>query len=176
MIACSSPFDPLEVLRTLSAHQVRFVLIGGLAGRIWGSPSVTADLDACYDRRQDNLVRLAAALNELGARLRVSRADDDAELPFILDADTLRRGCNFTFRTRAGAVDVLGLPAGTTGFDMLDANAIEQDLGGVRVKVSSLDDLITMKRAAGRRKDLIEVEVLAAVKEQRERRERRGQR
>jgi hypothetical protein len=76
------------------------------------------------------------------------------------------RGSNFTFRTRAGAVDVLGLPAGVSGYDELAANAVEEDLGGVAVKVSALDDLITMKLAAGRPKDRIEVEVLAAVRDE----------
>ncbi|MBA2438331.1 MAG: hypothetical protein H0V52_08295 [Acidimicrobiia bacterium] len=163
----NAPFDPLEVLRVFAAHEVRFVLIGGLAGRVWGSPTVTADLDACYDRSPDNLQCLADALVDLDARLRVGGPnEEDDDLPFLLDAETLRRGSNFTFRTRAGAVDVLGLPAGVSGYDELAANAVEEDLGGVPVKVSALDDLITMKLAAGRPKDRIEVEVLAAVRDE----------
>ena len=50
---------------------------------------------------------------------------------------TLRRGLNFTFRTRAGAVDLLGLPQGTGGYDELVANAVEENLGGVPVRVAA---------------------------------------
>jgi len=141
------------------------VLIGGMAGRALGSPTITDDLDVCYDRAPDNLERLAAALSELGARLRGA----DEEVSFILNADTLERGLNFTFDTTAGSLDVLGLPAGVSGFQELAANAHRFDLGhGLSVDVADIDDLIRMKRAAGRPKDRIELEVLAAVREERE--------
>jgi len=126
---------------------------------------MTNDTDVCYDRSPDNLERLASALSELGARLR----GVDEEVPFILDAKTLERGQNFTFDTTAGPLDILGLPAGVNGFQELEANAAVFDLGdGLRVDVADIDDLIRMKRAAGRRKDRIELEVLAAVREERE--------
>ncbi len=158
-------FAPRSSLQALQRHDVRFVLIGGMAGRAWGSTSLTDDLDVCYDRAPDNLERLVAALKELGARLR--GVDDD--VPILLDIRTLERGQNFAFDTTAGSLDVLGQPAGTTGFGELMANATELDLGrGLVVPVCDLDDLIRMKRAAGRPKDRIELEVLAAVREERE--------
>jgi hypothetical protein len=158
-------FAPRSALESLQRHGVRFVLIGGMAGRAWGSTTVTDDLDVCYDRTADNLERLAVALKELDARLR--GVEDD--VPFLLDAKTLERGQNFTFDTAAGALDVLALPAGTGGFDELMANATELDLGqDLVVPVCDLDDLIRMKRAAGRPKDRIELEVLVAVREERE--------
>lgn len=159
-------FAPDEVLRTLERHQVRFVVIGGMAGRSWGSPSITRDIDVAYERTDDNLQRLAAALRDLEARLRIA-GDDDVDLPFQLDAETLRRGLNFTFRTRAGDVDVLGQPAGVDGYDELAPNAVPMLIGGVTVLVTHLDDLIRMKVAAGRPKDRIEVEVLAALRDER---------
>ncbi len=161
----TATFAPRHALRELQRHGVRFVLIGGMAGRALGSPTITDDLDVCYDRAPDNLERLAAALSELGARLR----GVDEEVPFILDAKTLERGENFTFVTSVGSLDVLGLPAGTRGFEELAANAVRLDLGeGLSVDVAHIDDLIRMKRAAGRPKDRIELEVLAAVREERE--------
>jgi len=162
------PFDPGEVLATLEQHGVRFVVIGGIAGRTWGSPTVTRDLDVAYDRADDNLERLAAALEDLDARLRIA-GDADPDLPFQLDVETLRRGLNFTFRTRAGDVDVLGQPAGVDGYAELIPNAVAMTIGGVTVPVADLDDLIRMKLAAGRAKDRIEVEILAAVRDERER-------
>jgi len=162
----SASFDPLTALRALVAHDVAFLLVGGLAGRAWGSPTVTNDLDVCYARTDENLERLAAALQGLGARLR--GVDDD--VPFLLDALTIRRGMNVTFTTSAGALDVLGAPAGTDGYDDLAQQARRLRLAdGLDVLVVSLDDLIRMKRAAARRKDLIEVEVLEALREERAR-------
>jgi len=158
------PYDPLGALRTLQEHGVRFIVIGGVAGRLWGSPTMTNDVDICYARDRSNLERLAEALLELDARLR--GVDDD--VAFILDATTISNGQSFTFMTKDGPLDVLGMPSGVDGFDELITNVVEFDLGGGLVlPVCDLDDLIRMKRAAGRTKDRIELEVLAAVREER---------
>lgn len=158
-------YDPLRALRTLQEHGVQFLLIGGVAGRLWGSPSLTNDTDVCYATDPDNLERLARALRGLDAHLR--GVDDD--LPFTLDPRTLASEQVLTFTTSAGALDILAMPAGTMGFDELMANAEYFDLGdGLVIAVCSLDDLIRMKRAAGRPKDRIEIEVLAAVREERD--------
>jgi hypothetical protein len=79
---------------------------------------------------------------------------------------TLRAGDHFTFTTTAGSLDCLGTPAGTQGFADLEASATDEDLGRLVVRVASLDDLIRMKRAAGRPKDLIEVEWLSALRDE----------
>jgi hypothetical protein len=63
-------------------------------------------------------------------------------------------------------VDCVGAPAGVSGFEEIVRDAVELDLDGLTVSVASIDDLIRMKRAAGRPKDLIEVEVLAAVRDE----------
>jgi len=155
-------FDPLRALRTLIDYGVEFVVIGGIAGRLWGSPTVTNDLDICYRCSPMNLERLADALNSIHARLR----GVDDEVPFQLDAAALANGDSFTFVTDAGNLDVLGTPSGTTGYDDLLATANEVDLEELKVKVCDLEDLIRMKRAAARPKDLIEVEVLTAVRDE----------
>jgi hypothetical protein len=157
-----APFDPLRAIRVLQRHGVRFVLIGGLGARLQGSPTVTNDTDLCYDRSPDNLERLAAALRQLGARLRGAPED----VPFDLDAATLAAGDHFTFTSKAGNLDCLGTPAGAAGFDDLAGGATSFDVEGSTVLVASIDDLIRMKRAAGRPKDLIEIEVLAAVRDE----------
>jgi hypothetical protein len=123
---------------------------------------MTDDLDICHSRDPENLKRLAEALVELGAKLR--GAPDD--VPFLPDELTLAAGQNFTFSTTAGALDCLACPSGSQGYEELAANAVELDLDGLVVEVVGLNDLIRMKRAAGRPKDLIEVEILGALRDE----------
>lgn len=139
-------------------------MIGGIAATFQGSTTITRDLDVCYSRKRENLERLAAALRELDVKLRGA----PESVPFRLDAATLRNGLNFTFTTRHGNFDCLGDPGGRLDYDLLLANADVMQVGEINVKVASLDDLIRMKRAAGRIKDRIEVENLSALREVRD--------
>ncbi|MEX2275718.1 MAG: hypothetical protein WEA10_09200 [Actinomycetota bacterium] len=142
---------------------MRFVLIGGYAGSVRGTGILTKDLDVCCARDDENLIKLAAALTELHATLR----GVEESVPLLLDPTTLRNGDSFTFVTDAGALDVLGTPSGTNGFGDLVEAADDMDLGnGVVVKVASVYDLIRMKRASARTKDLLHVEQLAALRDE----------
>ncbi len=160
-----APFDPLRILATLQRHDVRFVIIGAFAGRLLGSPTVTRDVDICYARDAQNHAALAAALQELNARLRGVGED----VPFRLDARTIAAGDSFTFETDAGDLDILGTPSGTSGYEELKRTAETLELDGISARVASIDALLAMKRAAGRRKDLIEAEILEALREEIER-------
>jgi predicted nucleotidyltransferase len=155
-------FDPLAALKVLNQHGVRYVLIGGFAGSLLGSPEITSDLDICYARDKTNLEGLAAALREMNARLR--GVNDD--VPFRLDARTLERGDTFTFVTDLSDFDILGTPSGTSGYDDLIETATTIELAGFAVSVASVDDLMRMKRAAGRAKDLAAMPVLEALKDE----------
>jgi hypothetical protein len=159
-------FDPLRLFRELNDGGVRYVVIGALAGRLLGSPTLTRDLDICHATDPANLRALAAVLGKLNARLRGT--DDD--VPFQLDARSLAAGDAFTFSTAAGDLDILGTPAGTSGYDELLRTAQATDLDGLTVQVAGIDELIRMKRAAGRPKDLIELEVLGALRDELDRR------
>ena len=161
------PFDPLAMLDVLGRYDVRYVMIGGLAGRLWGSPTVTNDLDVCYAQERTNLRRLADALRELNARLRGVAED----VPFLLDDRTLAAGDHFTFVTDAGNLDCLGTPAGTKGYDDLSRTAEPMQIGDRTVQVAAIENLIRMKLAAGRPKDRVEAEILGAVREELEREE-----
>lgn len=154
--------DFFGILDALARHDVSFVLIGGLAARLHGSPTVTVDVDICPARDEDNLQHLADCLKSIDARLR--GVEDD--VPFVLDAKSLTAGQNFTFNTSLGALDILGEPAGTRGYEDLAANAIEMDIDGLTLKAASLDDLMRMKEAAGRPKDRIELEILGALRDE----------
>ena len=159
----TAEFRPLDALEVLIKHRVRFVVIGGFGAQLLGAPLITQDLDICYARDDENLEHLSRALTELNARLRGAPAG----LPFSPDAKTLKAGDSFTFATDAGALDILGSPAGARGgFDELLPNAEDVDLDAYRVKVTSIDDLIRMKRHAGRPKDLRVLEELGALRDE----------
>lgn len=139
-----------ELLKALGEARVRFVIIGGMAAVAQGSSRVTADLDLCYDRDPDNLERIAAALAPFRPRLR----GEPEELPFTLDARTLRSGTNFSLSTSAGDVDLLGEVTGLGTFEEVFAYAEELDLFGHGLRVLRLEGLIRAKQAACRPKDL----------------------
>jgi hypothetical protein len=155
-------FDPLMALGTLRDHGVRFVLIGGYAGSLRGSPVITGDVDICYARDDANLERLARALRALAARLRGAPED----VPLQLDARAIKAVDHFTFATSAGPLDCLGTPAGTSGFADLDRHATDEVVDGLTLRVAALDDLIRMKRAAGRPKDRVALEWLSALRDE----------
>ncbi|MDO8793721.1 MAG: hypothetical protein Q7J25_03780 [Vicinamibacterales bacterium] len=69
-------FDPKALLTTLADHDVRYVLIGGLAATFHGSPVRTSDADICPARDAGNLARLSRALVDLDAK--VFRPDPQA--------------------------------------------------------------------------------------------------
>jgi hypothetical protein len=153
----------LDALEALVARRVRFVIIGGVAANAWGAPIITYDTDVCYARDPENLERMVLALNDLRARLRAAPED----VPFILDAKTLKMGGNFTFVTDAGSLDILAFPSGAPGgYEELAPAAETMNFSGYSAKVAALDDLIRMKRHAGRPKDLRAVEELGALREE----------
>ena len=160
----TTPYEPDEMLRVLVEAGVRFIVIGGVAAGLRGSALLTNDLDVCYAREREDLERLADALRSIGARLRGPDVPDD--ISFVLDARTLAVGDTFTFRTNLGDLDILATPSGTMGFPDLDQGAtVFRIAEGLEVRVCSLDDLIRMKRAAKRTKDLVQLEDLAALRE-----------
>lgn len=151
-----------QILRTLEEHDLRYVLIGGLAANFWGSDQVTMDVDICYARDHENLTVLVKALQALDAHLR----GWPKGVPEFIDERAFRLGDTMTFETKFGAFDCLGTPSGTDGYPDLIANAKEMIVeDGVTVTVASIDDIIRMKRTAGRAKDLTGVESLKLLKE-----------
>jgi len=144
------------LLRRLTEGGVDFVVIGGVAVILQASPRFTKDLDICYATGQENLDRLGAVLVELGAKLR--QADED--LPFVPDGRTLRRTQILTLTTPDGGIDLLVDPDGSPGYPALRRRASKIDVDGMTVLVASIEDLLAMKRAAGRPQDLVDLESL----------------
>ena len=143
--------DLAGLLRVLDRHQVAYVMIGGLAAVTHGSPFPTQDLDITPASRPENLVRLSAALTELGAKIRAEDSPDG--LPFAHDADSLGAVHTWNLTTTYGDLDISFVPAGTEGFDDLNVSAEPIEFDGVLVRVASLADVIRSKQAANRPKD-----------------------
>jgi hypothetical protein len=149
-----------RLLRRLVEADVDFVVVGGVAVIVQASPRFTKDLDICYAIEQANLDRLGAALTELGARLRGVEED----VPFVPDGLTLRHTQMLTLTTLDGDIDLLVDPNGSPGYAALRRNASRIDLDGIAVLVASIDDMIAMKRAAGRPQDLLDLESLEVAR------------
>lgn len=155
-------FDLRRLIDVLQDHEVSFVVIGGVALVAHGLPLATFDLDICYAVDHLNLKRLAIALRSVDARLRGAPAG----IPFILDERTLAAGDHFTFETDAGDLDVMATPAGSAGFEELAVNATTADFEKRTLLIASVDDLIRMKRSAGRDKDRIALSHLERLREE----------
>jgi hypothetical protein len=153
--------DFAALLSALVDSGVEFIVIGGVAATAHGSAHVTVDLDIVYRRSEENIERLAAALSPLAPYLRGAPAG----LPFRFDADTIRRGLNFTLTTRVGDLDVLGEATGGGTYDALLPRTVVLTIFDLPCRFVDLEALIHLKRAAGRPKDLeriAELEALAA--------------
>jgi hypothetical protein len=158
------PIDPVGILEALVRHEVQFVLIGGVAANVHGYPLPTQDVDITPAPDRANYDRLAAALREINARIRVEREPDG--VPFLVDGATLAGNVTWTLRTDRGNLDIVTEPAGTSGYRDIRRDAVDVELGdGLTIQVASLADIIRSKEAAGRPKDLAALPALRATLE-----------
>jgi hypothetical protein len=157
-----APFDPERLFKALSCHRVKFVLIGALAARLHGFPRLTADADITPADDKRNLERLAAALEDLDAKVYTESVPEG--LAFDRSAAALGRARTWNLVTTAGRLDLAFLPAGTAGYDDLAKGAEKFEAFGVHFLAASLDDIIRSKEATGRARDEDDVVILKALK------------
>ena len=158
-------FEPELVFRALNAHGVHYVVIGGYAAVLHGSPTVTADADICAGRDRDNLRRLAEALRETHAKIRT--ASEPEGLPVTLDEHFLAQMTMVNLVTDGGAFDLSFTPSAfPEGYDTLVEHAVRFDIDGLVVPVASLDDIIESKRTADRAKDRAVLPILEALRDE----------
>ena len=151
-------FDGPAIIETLVRHGVRFVMIGGFAASVQGSPVLTNDVDVVPAGDLDNWARLSTALKELDAKVRAVELDEP--LPFDHDADSLAASRIWNLTTKYGDLDITQMPSGTQGYNDLKRDAIEVELRGIRICIASLADIVRSKEAAGRDKDRLALPVL----------------
>lgn len=145
--------DLAPIIDALNRHDVRYVVIGGIASLVHQADVPrTLDVDVTPSRDDGNLKQLAAALRDLGAQLRAPGLDTGFPIP--LDEALLRRMTTLTLVTTYGPLDLSFVPDGTTGYDDLAKSAITVSALGVQFPVAALADIIRSKEAAGRAKDL----------------------
>ena len=153
----------LEIAEHLNRYNVEFIVIGGQAAVIHGSPLATFDVDICYRRTEENLTALAAALRALNPSLSGAPSD----LPFRIDAQSLALGANFTLNTNQGPLDLLGWVEPIGDFEALLPGADEIEIEGLRFMIIGLHDLIAVKRHLGRPKDRAMLAQLESLRDMR---------
>lgn len=153
------PLDAAHILQVLAGDDVGFTIIGGLAVQAHGHTRTTQDIDLVPDPEPGNLVRLAHALAKLGARhAGGEQRCDDEDLRQLFDSASV-----VSLDTHAGGVDVHMRPPGAAPYAQLRSRALVVEVAGVRVWIVGRDDLIAMKRAAGRSVDRGDVIALTAA-------------
>jgi hypothetical protein len=162
-----APLDIGQLIEVLARHEVDYVVIGGVATQVHGHRRTTMDLDLTPDPDPKNLIRLGAALAELEARP-AEPGFEGADIP-TADPERLAIAAIVPpLSTRHGQVHVLKEPKGGRAFDQLRKAALVVDLDGTEVAIVSLDDLIRMKRAAGRPSDLDDIAALTEAERKRQ--------
>lgn len=146
-----------DLISTLTKHQVEFVIVGGMAAILRGTPVNTFDLDVVYERSSENIERLLLVLDELEAIVR----DDPRHLR--LNKSHLESPGHKLMETNQGPLDLLGTIEENTGFDELVTDSDWLDIGVTRARVVKLERLIQIKQRLGRAKDQAMLPLLLAT-------------
>lgn len=137
-----------EILRVLTRNEVAFIVVGGVAAILQGSPLTTEDIDIVYLSSDENNPRLAKALEELEAYY-----FDPAGRHIEPNVSRLASMRMHLLKTSCGRVDVLR----TVGKDLAYRDLVERsrvfDVAEFRVRVLDLETIIETKEHANRPKD-----------------------
>jgi hypothetical protein len=138
-------FDPVEICEVLSEEGVEFVVLGGFAAIIHGSPLPTEDIDVIPSRSNANLERLARALQRMDAKIRTSDepVETKIEAAFIGSMPNM-----LNLVTRFGDMDLVFTPAGALkNYEQWFERSQQAQLReGLKVAIASLDDITDTKR------------------------------
>lgn len=164
----SATLRPRPLLEALVRRRVRFIILGGVAERLLGSPRITDDFDICPATSRANLERLADVLNEVGARWLPPGLESEGFDPVEpWNAASFKGHTSLALTTPYGRFDIWLRPERTTGYDELIRNAVDVEVAGMKTKVVHLDDSIRIKRAIGDPRYLSHLSLLHALQRQR---------
>jgi predicted nucleotidyltransferase len=149
-----------QLLARLVQANVRFVVIGGLALGSWGVVRGTKDCDIVPDPAPENLETLSRLAVELGGHVQLGESLLGSERSI---AALLRSGERALIATRLGDLDVVQDLDGVLPYAELRASAIDVEMAGVTIAICALEHLRAMKRAAGRPRDLVDLDDLDAA-------------
>ena len=155
----------LEILNELHDRHVEFVIVGGVAAALHGGSRATFDLDVVPSLAPDSWRAAVDLLWSRGARPRIPEPRER-----IRDVDQVRRWRRekgmlaLNFRTEDGATEVDLLVGESEAFEELRRRAAEVTVERRTFLVASLDDLIAMKRRAGRPQDLLDIAELERLR------------
>jgi len=153
-------FDARALFAALSCHDVEYLTIGGIAIQAHGGQRLTQDLDVAIAASAENFARVAAALSDLDARILGPDGQRSRSVP---TARLLAASDQWHLITLHGALDLITLPAHLGSFAEMRARAHEVALGDLSVPIAHRDDLLEMKRAAGRPQDLSDIRLLESL-------------
>jgi predicted nucleotidyltransferase len=142
--------DEEKLLRLLKEHKVKFVIIGATAFPVHGYSRATLDLDIFIEAERSNAERCLAALKKFGYDI------SDISVEDLLKNKVLIR--QYTVEA-----DIHPFVTGVS-FERIWKNKLRRKFGKTFVNFASLDDLIKMKKAAGRAKDLEDLNFLRAIR------------
>jgi hypothetical protein len=148
-----------ELLRRLTRAEVEFVVVGGLALNAWGVVRGTKDVDVVIATDPDNIKRVAAVAVEAGGR--VHQGEALLGTTFSIAA-ALASGEQVAIETDLGRLDVVQGLDGVPSFEELRSRATAAEILGSELWICSREDLRAMKQAAGRTRDLADIEDLDA--------------
>lgn len=148
-----------ELLRRLTEAEIEFVVVGGLALNAWGVVRGTKDVDVVVAPEAENFKRVAEVAVAAGGH--VQQGEALLGTPFSIAA-ALAGGKQVAIETDLGRLDVVQGLDGIPTFEELRPRAAEAEVLGTKVWICSREDLRAMKQAAGRTRDLADLEDLDA--------------
>lgn len=155
-----------SLLGALSAAQVRYVLVGGMAVQLHGYFRMTFDVDLVLAMDDENLTRFIGVAKQMGLVPSIPVPIDSLRNAAQIEQWHREKGMlAFALRepqTGGGVVDVLVRPE--VSFEQLLQNAVVGELFSQQVMIASIDDLLTMKRCANRDKDKLDIAALEKIK------------
>lgn len=149
----------LHLFKALKAHNIDYLLVGGLAMNLHGVPRMTMDVDLVISLDSGNIAKLASLAKELGLYPNVPVKLEDL-------ADANKRDALLAEKNLIALSLISSTPATPTvdivihhplDFQKAFANAVQRDISGTPVMLACIEDMITLKKAAGRAQDLSDI-------------------